>query len=185
MNKLLVFAFIIIMPMAARGQSAPTAATSADAGQSFSQFAADMLKSGRAVVQLAPHVKPAYAAYLPVWNFHAAYNKDASGKAVVDPYRQYFSIGGGGKYDTATKSGSGFIGCDVNAVALSARAWDFAWANDHVDRMKFPPIYGGVSYLAPTDYLQLRTMNLRRDLRYQFAISYPVTAFQTSSPNTP
>ena len=38
---------------------------------------------------------------------------------------------------------------------------------------------------APTSYGQLRTMNLRRDMRAQVGISYPVSGLQTASPNTP
>lgn len=171
---------LLTVSVTAAAQTAPT-----DAGQSFSQFAADTLKQGRGVVMLSPYFKPAYAAYVPVWTFHAAYDMDAAGKPIRDPYRQFFSVGGGGKYDLDTKSGSGFIGCDINIVALSARLWDFAWARNHVDRVKFPPVYGGGSFIAPTSYEGIRTMNLKRDFRVTAGIGYPITALQTSSPNTP
>lgn len=157
----------------------------ATADQGLIQFVADKAKEGRPVVLFAPYHKPIYAAYLPVWTFHADYDKDAAGKDIKDAYRQFFSVGGGGKYDMETRRADGFVSMDFNLVALSARAWDFGWAKSHVDRSKFPPIYLGPAWIAPLSWEALRTVSIGRDLRGQAGIAYPFTAFQTASPNTP
>ena len=141
-----------------------------DAG--FLQLVADKAKETRPVVLLSPWQKPAYAAYLPVWTVHGAYDLDAAGKPIKDPYRQYLSMGGGGKYDLGTRAGSAFLGMDLNLVALSARLWNWAWADKHIDRAKFPPIYAGPNFNLPLDYGQMKTITLRRDLRAQVGIAY-------------
>lgn len=176
MKKLLLLvAVVVALPSFARAGDS--------AADQFAQFLSDKVKEGRAVVRMSPFYKPAYGAYVPVWTLAA---KDSStGKPSKDPLRRYFSVGGGGKIDMETKAASGFLGCDLNLVALSARAWDWDWAREHLDRASFPPIYAGPSFDVPTSYEGLKSMSLRRDLRAQFGISYPITALQTSSPKTP
>lgn len=141
--------------------------------QSSLQLLADKAKETRPVVRVSPWAGPSYGAYLPVWTFHAKYDVDASGKIVKDPFRQYVTIGGGGKYDTATKSGNGFLAVEFNAVALSARAWDWSWARDHVDRSKFPSVWGGVSPDLPLAYRDAQAWTFRKNWRYQFSVAYP------------
>jgi hypothetical protein len=175
--RILALALVSFL-VAGQARAADTAA------DQFAKFLTDKVKEGRLVVLVSPYYKPAYEAYIPVWTFAA--QDPATGKPSKDPMRRYFSLGGGGRIDMEDKThASGFVGCDLNLVALSARLWDFAWARGHLDRSSFPPIYAGPAFEAPTSYEQLRTMTLKRDLRAQFGISYPYTALQTSSPNTP
>ena len=171
----------IVLMLLASSVPAIAAPTAAD---SFAQFFSDKLKEGRAVVLASPFYKPAYAAYIPVWTL--ASMDSTTGKPSQDPYRRYFSIGGGGKIVMEDKGrAEGFIGMDLNLVAISARLWDWTWARQHLDRSSFPPIYAGPAFDAPTSYEMARTMTLRRDLRAQVGISYPVSGLQTSSPNAP
>lgn len=169
---------LMLLASVARAQVAPEVQITevkpkGTAADQFAQFFVDKLKEGRAVVLVSPFYKPAYAVYVPVWTL--ASMDSATGKPSADPYRRYFSIGGGGKIDMNDRShAAGFVSCDLNLVALSARLWDWAWARQHIDRASFPPIYAGPAFDAPTGYDQLRTMNLRRDMRAQIGISYPL-----------
>lgn len=147
-------------------------AAAQQADVSFSQLAADKLKETRPVVLLSPSQKPAYAGFLPLHSFHSVYDKDASGKDIVDPYKDFLELGIGGKYETETKNGSGFAALDVNIVALASRIWSFPWAQSHVRNVKLPPIFLGGGWIAPLDWHGLKSMNAKRDVRAMASVIY-------------
>lgn len=144
------------------------------ADSSFLQLVADKAKESRPVVRLNPWSGPSYGGYLPVWVFHSKYDLDDKGAPKKDPFKQFVTVGGGGKYDTATKAGNGFLAVELNVVALSARAWDWTWANDHVERSKFPPIWAGFSPDVPLSYTDAQNWTWKQNGRFQFSISYPL-----------
>jgi len=127
--------------------------------QGFLALMRQKISETRPVVLMSPYVKPAYSMFLPVWKFH-------------DGDRTYAECGVGGKYETESRSGSAFLGTDINLVAVSALVWNFAWAKDHVTRSKFPPIFVGPSFVSPQDWQGLKTISLKRDLRMLVSVDF-------------
>lgn len=90
--------------------------------------------------------KPSASLYLPIWRFHA--NLDAN--------IEYFNFGVGGEWNEEIRGGEAYAGGMFNLVSLSGKFWDFNWAERHVKRSKFPPLYIGPSLLLPFDAKQIK-----------------------------
>lgn len=99
---------------------------------------AEKAKESRACGVVSFDGKVAGGAYLPVWVLH---QKD-------EPKVQYLAAGIGG----AIKQGEAFrplITLGANLPALSARLWASDWANRHLTRTKFPPLWFGPHLRVP------------------------------------
>jgi len=149
-----ILALLMFVATVASAQSIDLPAPSID--QSFSQLLANKAKEMRPAVLIGPYTAPAYSAFLPVWTFHAAYDKDAAGKEIIDHYRDTVELGAGGKYEAGSKDYSAFLAGDLNFVALSARLWDFAWARTHVRRSQFPNIFIGPALTLPVEWKEYK-----------------------------
>ena len=79
------------------------------------------------------------AAYLPVWTLKGAGPAGA----------EYMAIGAGGMIREGGEK-SPLLSLTFNLPAISAKAWDFQWAKDHIKRASFPPIWMGPYILIPT-----------------------------------
>ncbi len=137
-----------------------TSAAAQSVDQSFSDLLAAKTKEMRPAVLIGPYTAPAYSLWLPVWTFHRVYDKDADDQPILDINKGIFELGGGGKYESADKHGSAFLGFDLNIVALSGRLWDFPWARLHVKRSKFPSIFLGPVVTAPLDWRSYKDANI-------------------------
>jgi hypothetical protein len=131
------------------------------------RLAAEKASETRPVVLMSPYVRPAYSAFLPVWTLHAKYPESG-----VDHYLDYLEIGIGGKYEMSDSSKSAFLAGDVNLVGISARLWNWKWADEHLRRSKFPPIFVGPGLVAPLAWDDLKNLNLRRDLRLMISVAF-------------
>ena len=140
MKKILPF----ILLFAVKSICAQEVVPNTDIG-GFQALAAEKLKEAKPVGILSLNAKPKIAAVLPVWTFH-------DDRAVQN---DYVEIVIGGIWQTEDKPYP-FLGVGFNIVALSARAWDWQWARDHVKRTKFPPIFIGPAAGLPIDIKRIR-----------------------------
>lgn len=94
------------------------------------EFLGDMLKQSRGATLLNGRGDIGGGVYVPIWTFH-----DMDKVNYV-----HFGCGGrimeGGDY-----APMGIVA--LNLPALSYRLWNFAWAKDHVERLKTPDIWFG------------------------------------------
>lgn len=125
----------------------------------FQTLLAEKLKEAKPVGILNLNAKPAAAAFLPIWTF-----EDLSGA-------EYVEVGGGGKFQQGEKAHA-FLGLDFNVVAISSRLWNFPWAQTHVKRSKFPPIFLGPSIELPVDLQAIKDWTIDSNCGIFFSVRF-------------
>lgn len=115
------------------------------------QLLAQKLQEAKAagIVDFAGHVGG--GAYVPTYVFH-----DVVGV-------NYVEVGDiGYRALQGAKPSVFFMPFAVNLTGVSARLWEFSWADAHVTRSPYPDIFLGLGPLLPTDRQQLQALRLDR-----------------------
>lgn len=107
----------------------------------LAELVAEKAKETRAASLIDMTATFSGAVILPVWAFHATDTPEAKGADLVE-----FGIGG-----AIREGGHGepLLSIALNVPGISSRFWDFAWAQAHIRRAKFPPVMIGPYIKAP------------------------------------
>jgi hypothetical protein len=159
-KTLLAAVLLLAAPLSARAQALPAAAApapsltpAAPTGDmtlgGVPKLLAQKIQEAKAagLVDFAGHIGA--GGYVPTYTFH-----DAAGRA----YAEVADLGY--RAIQGSKPAGYAMPLAINVTAISARAWDFQWAKDHVTRSPYPDLFLGVGAILPFDGPQLRQLKL-------------------------
>lgn len=157
--KKLMLAVFVLMPAVLRAQDAPPftpapiIVTDAPTGDltlgGIPRLIADKLKETHpcGLVDLSGHIGG--GAYLPLWTIRGRSRN----------YAELANIGY--RAMQGQKPSVLLMPLALDATSISAKLWNFSWANAHVTRTQFPDFFLGPALLVPLDKAQIKTLSIK------------------------